>query len=147
MKTSNDGSFKCRVLARYKSNVTAQKKRITPDIPLNPRLTPRGERGSSGGRNNWKLLMLIIPVTTFCLGTWQVFRLQWKVNLMADLERKIRLPPVSIPLKSGAVGELLGRKGGYSVCLCEWRGWEGTINYNENPLPTLGELTKPFTLH
>ena len=41
--------------------------------------------------------MLVIPVTTFCLGTWQVFRLQWKVGLIEELERKTKEDPVTIP--------------------------------------------------
>lgn len=44
-----------------------------------------------------KLWLLIIPVTTFCLGTWQIFRLQWKVGLIEELERKTMRPAVDIP--------------------------------------------------
>ena len=46
-----------------------------------------------------KLWLLIIPVTTFCLGTWQVFRLQWKVDLIADLERRTKKEVIDIPLE------------------------------------------------
>ena len=46
-----------------------------------------------------KLLILIIPVTTFCLGTWQVFRLQWKLGLIEDLEQKTKKPAVDIPFE------------------------------------------------
>ena len=41
--------------------------------------------------------MLVIPVTTFGLGTWQVFRLQWKLGLIDELERKTKENPVTIP--------------------------------------------------
>ena len=41
--------------------------------------------------------MLVIPVTTFGLGTWQVFRLQWKLGLIDELERKTKKNPVTIP--------------------------------------------------
>lgn len=44
-----------------------------------------------------KLWLLVIPATTFGLGTWQVFRLQWKVKLIEELEKKTRQPPVDIP--------------------------------------------------
>ena len=44
-----------------------------------------------------KLWLLAIPVTTFCLGTWQVFRLQWKVKLVEELEKKTRQAPVNLP--------------------------------------------------
>jgi surfeit locus 1 family protein len=41
--------------------------------------------------------MLVIPVTTFGLGTWQVFRLQWKLGLIDELERKTTEDPITIP--------------------------------------------------
>lgn len=44
-----------------------------------------------------KLWLLIIPVTTFCLGTWQVFRLQWKLGLIDELERRTMKPAINIP--------------------------------------------------
>ena len=44
-----------------------------------------------------KLALLVIPVTTFALGTWQIFRLQRKVRLIEDLERKTAIPPMQIP--------------------------------------------------
>lgn len=46
-----------------------------------------------------KLWLLIIPVTTFCLGTWQVYRLQWKLDLIADLERRTKKEVIDIPLE------------------------------------------------
>lgn len=46
-----------------------------------------------------KLWLLVIPVTTFCLGTWQVFRLQWKLDLIADLERRTKKEVINIPLE------------------------------------------------
>lgn len=45
--------------------------------------------------------MLVIPVTTFGLGTWQVFRLQWKLGLIDELERKTKENPVAIPTEYG----------------------------------------------
>ncbi|KAL5483761.1 hypothetical protein EMCRGX_G020173 [Ephydatia muelleri] len=44
-----------------------------------------------------KLWLLVIPATTFCLGTWQVFRLQWKLKLVEELEKKTRQAPVDLP--------------------------------------------------
>ena len=46
-----------------------------------------------------KLWMLVIPVTTFGLGTWQIFRLQWKLGLIEELERKTKKDPIDIPTK------------------------------------------------
>ena len=44
-----------------------------------------------------KLWLLVIPVTTFCLGMWQIFRLQWKLGLIEELERKTMKPAIDIP--------------------------------------------------
>ncbi|KAG6832556.1 hypothetical protein H0H92_000185 [Tricholoma furcatifolium] len=41
----------------------------------------------------------IIPVFTFALGTWQLGRLKWKVNLIDELEEKLQLPPLLLPPK------------------------------------------------
>nr|XP_006817723.1 PREDICTED: surfeit locus protein 1-like isoform X2 [Saccoglossus kowalevskii] len=38
--------------------------------------------------------LLIIPVTTFCLGTWQVKRKKWKLGLIKDLEERTTAPPI-----------------------------------------------------
>ncbi|KIY69153.1 mitochondrial protein required for respiration [Cylindrobasidium torrendii FP15055 ss-10] len=40
-----------------------------------------------------------IPVLTFFLGTWQLQRLQWKVNLIDELTEKLQLAPLSLPRK------------------------------------------------
>ncbi|KAG6840916.1 hypothetical protein C0991_003258 [Blastosporella zonata] len=41
----------------------------------------------------------IIPVFTFALGTWQLQRLKWKVNLIDELEEKLQLQPLFLPPK------------------------------------------------
>ena len=46
-----------------------------------------------------KLWLLIIPVTTFFLGTWQIFRLQWKLGLIDELEKKTMASPIDMPSK------------------------------------------------
>lgn len=43
------------------------------------------------------LLIGFIPVFTFALGTWQLQRLKWKVNLIDELEEKLQLQPLSLP--------------------------------------------------
>ncbi|XP_042870238.1 surfeit locus protein 1-like [Penaeus japonicus] len=43
------------------------------------------------------LLLLIVPISTFCLGTWQYQRRKWKLNLIAELEEKTKAPPVELP--------------------------------------------------
>ncbi|XP_075415966.1 surfeit locus protein 1 isoform X2 [Tenrec ecaudatus] len=42
-------------------------------------------------------LLLLIPVTAFGLGTWQVQRRQWKLQLIAELESRVRAEPVPLP--------------------------------------------------
>ncbi|XP_039299674.1 cytochrome oxidase assembly protein shy1-like, partial [Nilaparvata lugens] len=42
-------------------------------------------------------LLLSVPVLTFCLGTWQVRRREWKLKLMEDLEWKTKQPPIELP--------------------------------------------------
>lgn len=42
-------------------------------------------------------LLLLIPVTAFGLGTWQVRRREWKLKLIAELESRIRAEPIPLP--------------------------------------------------
>ncbi|KAJ6651837.1 hypothetical protein lerEdw1_016433 [Lerista edwardsae] len=41
--------------------------------------------------------LFLIPVATFCLGTWQVQRRKWKLKLIADMEAQIAAEPVPLP--------------------------------------------------
>jgi len=41
--------------------------------------------------------LLSIPVITFGLGTWQVGRRQWKLDLIKDLEERLHREPIEIP--------------------------------------------------
>lgn len=41
-------------------------------------------------------ILLGIPLASFCLGTWQVQRLQWKLQLIKDLESQLNMEPVSL---------------------------------------------------
>lgn len=42
-------------------------------------------------------LLSIIPITTFGLGTWQVQRLRWKVQLIEETEQKLANEPIPLP--------------------------------------------------
>uniref|UniRef100_A0A2K5EVC2 SURF1-like protein n=1 Tax=Aotus nancymaae TaxID=37293 RepID=A0A2K5EVC2_AOTNA len=42
-------------------------------------------------------VLLLIPVTVFDLGTWQVQRRKWKPNLIAELESRVLAEPVPLP--------------------------------------------------
>lgn len=39
----------------------------------------------------------MIPITAFCLGTWQVQRLDWKTNLIAKYEDRLVRDPLPLP--------------------------------------------------
>jgi hypothetical protein len=41
----------------------------------------------------------LIPVLTFALGTWQVQRLKWKVDLIDQLSEKLQREPIPLPSK------------------------------------------------
>lgn len=40
---------------------------------------------------------MAIPAVTFALGTWQVQRRKWKLQLIEELSRKTEMPPVDLP--------------------------------------------------
>ncbi|KZP25442.1 SURF1-domain-containing protein [Athelia psychrophila] len=41
--------------------------------------------------------MGFMPIFTFALGTWQLKRLQWKVNLIDELREKLEREPINLP--------------------------------------------------
>ncbi|KAL8930516.1 MAG: hypothetical protein Q9208_000700 [Pyrenodesmia sp. 3 TL-2023] len=43
------------------------------------------------------MLQTLIPITAFTLGTWQVFRLGWKTELIAIFEDRLVKPPLPLP--------------------------------------------------
>ncbi|KAF9245760.1 SURF1 family-domain-containing protein, partial [Melanogaster broomeanus] len=43
------------------------------------------------------LALGFIPIFTFALGTWQLQRLQWKINLIDELEEKLERDPIVLP--------------------------------------------------
>ncbi|KAI0894400.1 SURF1-domain-containing protein [Annulohypoxylon nitens] len=57
-----------------------------------PELVRTGRRHGPG-----LVILAIIPVTAFLLGTWQVQRLGWKTELIAKFEDRIVRPPLPLP--------------------------------------------------
>ncbi|KAL8695674.1 MAG: hypothetical protein Q9224_003242, partial [Gallowayella concinna] len=52
----------------------------------------------SGNRHGPGLIILaLIPITAFALGTWQVFRLGWKSEMIAKFEDRLIKPPLPLP--------------------------------------------------
>jgi len=43
---------------------------------------------SSSLKSSQKKYFLIIPITSFCLGIWQMKRLKWKNNLIEEREKQ-----------------------------------------------------------
>ena len=43
------------------------------------------------------LTLALIPFTAFCLGSWQVQRLDWKTKLIAKFEDRLVRPPLPLP--------------------------------------------------
>ncbi|KAF1809876.1 COX1 assembly protein [Eremomyces bilateralis CBS 781.70] len=67
----------------------------------------------SGQRHGPGLILLaLIPLTAFALGTWQVQRLSWKVDLIAKYEDRLLRPPLPLPPKidPSAVGDFDHRR-------------------------------------
>ncbi|XP_073414494.1 surfeit locus protein 1 [Dendrobates tinctorius] len=44
-----------------------------------------------------KWMLLFIPVASFGLGTWQIQRRRWKLNLIQQLEAQVTSSPISLP--------------------------------------------------
>jgi len=42
----------------------------------------------------------VVPVATFCLGTWQVRRRKWKLGLIEKLRERTTALPVPLPSES-----------------------------------------------
>lgn len=61
--------------------------------------TPKS--GYKARRDSWLnptiLVLGFIPILTFTLGTWQLQRLQWKVNLIDELKEKLEREPITLP--------------------------------------------------
>ncbi|OCT67086.1 surfeit locus protein 1 [Xenopus laevis] len=53
-----------------------------------------------------KWILLLIPVATFSLGTWQVKRRSWKLNLIQEMETRVSGKPIPLPTDSMELREL-----------------------------------------
>lgn len=47
----------------------------------------------------YALYFQAVPIGTFCLGTWQVQRRQWKLNLIDELDSKTKAAAIQFPEK------------------------------------------------
>ncbi|EFW98631.1 cox1 assembly protein [Grosmannia clavigera kw1407] len=62
-----------------------------------PELVRSGRRHGPG-----ILILVLIPVAAFALGTWQVFRLRWKTDMLAKCEDRLVRPPLPLGLNNVA---------------------------------------------
>ncbi|KAF6840627.1 SURF1 family protein [Colletotrichum plurivorum] len=111
-----------------------------------PDLVRTGRRHGPG-----LILLALIPITAFCLGTWQVQRLDWKTKLIAKYEDRLVRDPLPLPprVDPEAVGEFdyrrvlaTGRFRHDKEMLIGPRMWEGEQGYMVvTPLEREGEGT------
>jgi SURF1 family len=47
------------------------------------------------------LIEVAMPITSFALGTWQVYRLKWKKSLIERYSENLRQPPIILPKDVG----------------------------------------------
>lgn len=57
-----------------------------------------------------KWFLLLIPATTFGLGTWQVKRRQWKMELIDDLRKLTNAEPIPLPIDPHELNDLEYRR-------------------------------------
>ncbi|CAN6624823.1 cytochrome oxidase assembly protein Shy1p [Trichomonascus vanleenenianus] len=71
----------------------------TSTVDWKPIRSSRGteEGGSRAGKNFFLGLLVLMPIISFGLGTWQVRRLRWKNNVIAEAEYRLSLPPLPLP--------------------------------------------------
>uniref|UniRef100_W5M8Y9 SURF1-like protein n=1 Tax=Lepisosteus oculatus TaxID=7918 RepID=W5M8Y9_LEPOC len=60
--------------------------------------SPTAAETEKGNDTLLKWFLLLIPATTFGLGTWQVQRRKWKLKLIEDLQSRTAAEPIDLPL-------------------------------------------------
>ncbi|TPX13955.1 uncharacterized protein E0L32_005655 [Thyridium curvatum] len=78
--------------ARQRSRQAADDPAFTSIVDNPPELVRTNRRHGPG-----LILLAIMPITAFCLGTWQVYRLQWKNDLVAKCEDRLVRDPLPLP--------------------------------------------------
>ncbi len=61
--------------------------------PFNPKI----KRDATSWLSPYKILLGFMPIFTFGLGTWQIYRLQWKLDLIKELETQLEKEPMDLP--------------------------------------------------
>lgn len=97
--------FRCRSSLRaprksHSRPITTKKTSPAHDNPDFVSIVDAPARLVSVNRKHSKLgltILAIIPLTAFCLGTWQIQRLDWKTKLIAKFEDRLVRPPLPLP--------------------------------------------------
>ncbi|XP_053229662.1 surfeit locus protein 1 isoform X1 [Podarcis raffonei] len=78
------------------------------EIPQRPALSRISTAASAKSGEDVVLRwgLLLIPIATFCLGTWQIQRRKWKLKLISDLEAKVAAEPIPLPADFSEIKEL-----------------------------------------
>jgi len=80
--------FKHTIAVRFLTRNNVRNQIAKPSFRVQPKEDKIGPIG-------W--FLLLVPTTTFGLGTWQVQRKKWKENLIADLQQRSNSQPVPLP--------------------------------------------------
>ncbi|KAL8413629.1 hypothetical protein RB594_005043 [Gaeumannomyces avenae] len=78
--------------ARSEQRQPADDPNWTSAIDNPPELVRSGRRHGPG-----LIILALIPITALVLGTWQVYRLKWKTDLIAKCEDRLVRPPLPLP--------------------------------------------------
>ncbi|XP_029504415.1 surfeit locus protein 1 [Oncorhynchus nerka] len=102
-------SAKTLKMIKNNSHAIYFKRTLLPRLPLFKqsegkcinfgRLSSSTAASAAKGEDSFlKWLLLLIPVTTFGLGTWQVKRREWKIKLIAELRSLTSVEPIPLPI-------------------------------------------------
>ncbi|EDN98319.1 hypothetical protein SS1G_13177 [Sclerotinia sclerotiorum 1980 UF-70] len=96
--SSQSKTSKCPTYHRYFSNTHVKSRQAADDpnftsiVDNPPNLVRTGRRHGPG-----LIILALIPLTAFALGTWQVQRLDWKSKLIAKFEDRLVRDPLPLP--------------------------------------------------
>lgn len=88
-----------RLFSRAYPTVPTARRNVT--LPKRTLATESSSAGYKAKREPWitptMVLVGLIPIFTFALGTWQVQRLKWKVAFIDELEEKLQREAMPLP--------------------------------------------------
>ncbi|KAL2261599.1 hypothetical protein VTK26DRAFT_3808 [Humicola hyalothermophila] len=82
---------------RRPSRQAADDPNFTSIVDNPPELVRTGRKHGPG-----LIILALMPITAFILGTWQVKRLAWKTDLIAKCEDRLVRPPLPLPARVDA---------------------------------------------